>query len=294
MKKTFLVLISALLAVSCGNTNNEYAKEYAADEKFVAEAEMAAGGEMLMSRQNAPMMDGSAVAEPVEVAVPAEAVAKKIIKDGRMGIKVRDIKAGKASIDALVKKYQAYYGSEEYNDYGYSVAYDLVIRIPAKSFEGLVADIEAGAGEVSYKNIDSRDVTEQFYDLQTRLENKRSYLARYRDLLKRANTIKEILEVETYIRALEEEIESAEGRLRLLNSQVDYSTLTLNVSQDKELASGPSDSFWYRMKDALSAGWSGFVSFVVAVFYVWPLWLILGGVAWLICYLVRRRKMKNK
>ena len=60
-------------------------------------------------------------------------------------------------------------------------------------------------------------MTDQFIDLETRLENKRNYLKRYNDLLLKANSIKEILEIEEKIRALEEEIESATGQLKYLS-----------------------------------------------------------------------------
>lgn len=282
MKKIFLILIPILAAVSCGMPSKNSTVEMASTD-------------MVAIAESAPMARQSMQAEEITVESPQEAIPKKIIKDGSMGIKVRDIKDGKTAVDALVAKYKAYYGNEAYNDYNRSVAFDLTIRIPSKDYENFIADIEAGDGEVVYKNIDARDVTEQFYDLETRLGNKRSYLARYKELLKRANTVKEILEIETYIRGLEEEIESAEGRLRLLSNQVDYSTLRLNISQDKELAAGPSNSFWYRLKNALSTGWNGFVGFIVLLFYIWPLWVVLGAVAGIVYYNVRRgRKNAGK
>lgn len=281
MKKILLILVPVLSVISCGAPSKDSASD------------LTASGGVMVAAESAPMALKSARSVKNTAEIPEEATAKKIIKDGSMGIKVRDINEGKSAVDALVAQYNAYYGNESYNDYKSSVAFDLTVRVPSKDYENFIADIEAGDGEVVYKNIDTRDVTEQFYDLETRLENKRSYLARYRELLKRANTVKDILEIETYIRGLEEEIESTEGRLRLLSNQVDYSTLRLNITQDKELAAGPSDSFWYRLKNALSSGWNGFVSFIVLLFYVWPLWIIAVVVVGIIYYNVRRNRKKT-
>ncbi|NJK85980.1 MAG: DUF4349 domain-containing protein [Bacteroidales bacterium] len=53
---------------------------------------------------------------------------------------------------------------------------------------------------------------------------------------KKQKSISEILEIEEKIRGIEEEIESSQGRLNYLNSQVDFSTLDLNISRIKNLS----------------------------------------------------------
>lgn len=288
MKKIALLFAVAALIMACGNTGH---RDSTYPEASVSEDMALTSEAARMSHQTVKTLNRAAAPQtPLDV----ETVEKKIIKDGRMGIKVKEVGKGKEAVDLLVSKYDAYYASEAYNDYSSSLVFDLTIRIPSKDYENFIADIEAGDAEVSYKNIDARDVTEEFYDLETRLANKRSYLARYRELLKKANSIKEILEVETYIRSLEEEIESAEGRLRLLGNQVDYSTLSLNLSQEKEIKPSPRDDFGHRMKIALSAGWAGFVSFVVMLFYVWPLWVIVAIVVFLVFYTIRKQNRRRR
>ncbi len=138
----------------------------------------------------------------------------------------------------------------------------------------------------------ARDVTDQFIDLETRLENKRNYLKRYNDLLLKANSIKEILEIEEKIRALEEEIESATGRLKYLSDQVDYSTLDLTISTQKNFKYSPEnrDKFTELLKQSLSKGWFGLVDFFLFLIHIWPIWII--GV--LIFYAWRKYKMKSR
>src|SRR5699024_12383858 len=111
-----------------------------------------------------------------------------------------------------------------------------------------------GTGELQYKEIDARDVNDQFIDLETRLENKRSYLKRYKDLLSKAKSVKEILEIEESIRKIEEEVESTVGRLKYLSDQVDYSSLELRIAEEKEFKYKPEkqDSFFERFKQSLS------------------------------------------
>ena len=204
---------------------------------------------------------------------------KKIIRDGRIGLRVSNLGEGKARIDELVGRFDSYYAGEFFNDYSASIEYDLTIRIPSQNFDAFIAAVENGDGKVLSKSINARDVTEQFFDLETRLASKRMFLARYRELLARANMIPDILDIEERIRGVQEEIESTEGRLRLLNNQINYSTLDLKISEPKSFFGEPADSFRKRLGRGLSYGWEGLVEFVIGVITIWPLWLILAVVA---------------
>jgi hypothetical protein len=168
----------------------------------------------------------------------------------------------------------------------------LTIRIPSTNLELLIAKIEKGEGEISYKEIDARDVTEEFIDLETRLNNKRNYLARYGDLLKQAKTVKDILEIQEKTRLIEEEVESVQGRLKYLNNQVDYSTLNLQINKlnDYSVYSRNKGSFFDRLKMSLVKGWFGFVSFILFLIRIWPFWLI-AGVGY---YMVRKYWKRSK
>ncbi|MBK6285004.1 MAG: DUF4349 domain-containing protein [Draconibacterium sp.] len=149
-----------------------------------------------------------------------EDIRKKIIKDGRLALTVSELEKTKSRIDVLIKNHGGYYANESYNNTDWESSFNLKIRVPFANFEKLIYDIETGDGEIQYKEIEARDVTDQFIDLETRLENKRNYLIRYNDLLKQAKNVKEILEIEEKIRGLEEEIESTTGRLKYLGDLV--------------------------------------------------------------------------
>lgn len=238
------------------------------------------------------------VAMPHDVAPPPppvkkqEVIKKKIIKDGRLGLKVDDIEKAKAQIDTLVKAYDGYYSNERFNNTESKAFFNLEIRIPSERFETFISNVEKGKGEVLYKEIDARDVTDQFIDLETRLKNKKSYLVRYNELLKEANTVKEILEIQEEIRQLEEEIESTTGRLKYLTDQVDYSTLNLNLEKQKDFTFNPADrdEFTERLKQSLSKGWYGFVDFILFLFKIWPLWVVVGVIVFVWRRIRKRRK----
>ncbi len=262
MKKLFTLFIAFLLISSCqsGSREDMMVNQSAKMEEAIPEARL--------SDQD--------TAAPGEASLPVETVRKKIIRDGRMGIKTNDLEAAKARVDSLVKSHGGYYSRESLNNSDYETSYMLSIRIPSAAFDRFIAGVESADGEVMYKEVASRDVTDQFIDLETRLTNKQEYLGRYRELLKKAANVKEILEIEEKIRLLEEEIESVTGRLKYLGDQVDYSTLELTLTRHKGFKYSPDTrgDFGERLKQSLSKGWHGFVSFLLFLIRLWPFWLL--------------------
>lgn len=265
MNKTLALLILAVLIMSCSQNQKQY-RQVMYDMAGIEEEIKPAVGQ-------AP----DAAPVPVDKPEVQEVNKKKIIKDGRMGLKVTDLEKTKTRIDTLVRNFGGYYANENFSNTDWESSYNLKIRLPFSNFEKFIAVIESGIGEIQYKGIDARDVTDQFIDLETRLENKRNYLARYNDLLKQAKSVKEILEIEEKIRVLEEEIDSVTGRLKYLNDLVDYSTLDLTITKRKEFKYNPADRdrFTERLKQSLSKGWFGFVDFALFLIRIWPVWIIV-------------------
>lgn len=236
-------------------------------------------------------MSSVPVAETPEVSPQDDVVKNRIIKDGRVGIKVGDIAKAKVWADTLLKRHRGYYSNESFNNTEIESSYNLRIRVPQEEFERFIAALESGNGEILYKEIYARDVTEQFIDLETRLESKRGYLSRYAELLKRAGSVKDILEIEERIRVLQEEIESTTGRLKYLTDQVAYSSLELNITKRNEYKFSPEsrDSFYERLKRSLFNGWTGMVDVALLIIKLWPLWA-----AFLLATLFIKKLKKDK
>jgi hypothetical protein len=204
-------------------------------------------------------------------------VPKKIIKTGTINITAENIEKTKKYIDTLVIEFNAFYASENLSNTDYSHSYTLTIRVPSNHFDDFIREIEAARLDITYKSIAGKDVTEEYIDIETRLQNKRNYLKRYNELVLKANTIKEILEIEEKIRGIEEEIESVQGRLNYLENQVALSTLDLTLSKEKvyKFRPGKRINFFERLKGSLSGGWFGLVDFLLFILRLWPLWLII-------------------
>lgn len=125
------------------------------------------------------------------------------------------------------------------------------------------------------KNISARDVTEQFIDIESRLSTKRQALARYRELLQKAETVTDMITVEDKIRRLQEELESQEARLKYLSGQVKMSEISISMYEVTQTTYIPnkSDAFFPTLLRALHGGLKGIVLVFFWIIRLWPIWI---------------------
>jgi len=274
MKNLVKILVPIIFAVSilaCGQKR---------------EKSFESGGSAAMMKMDAPSEEapppplppGNAGAEANSLSATQQPSVdkRKIIKDGTIQIEVDNIPATKKKIEELVKRAGGYISDDSYSDDYGSQNCTLKIRIPSTNFDTLIAAVEKGNKDITSKDITARDVTEEFIDLETRLQTKKNYLQRYTELLKQARSVEDILKIQGNTRALEEEIESTEGRLKYLNDQVSYSSLEISLVVKKDYIAKPifNGHFFTRLGHAFITGWYGAVEFIIVFFRLWPLWII--------------------
>jgi len=191
--------------------------------------------------ESAPITRMNAPASPLMMKEQTTSVIeKKIIKDAAIGVEVYDYKLFRIKLDSLVKSLNGYIANDNLYNNDESINCDVAIRIPEKNFDKFLQLLEKGTEKTLYKNISTRDVTEEFIDIEARLTNKKSVEKRYAQLLSKARNVKDILEIEEKLRVIREEIESSQGRLNYLNSQVSLSTIYLTIIQKIDYKYQPS------------------------------------------------------
>ncbi len=223
-------------------------------------------------------------------------VSKKVIKNGDMKIQVGTIEKAREQINIILKSNKAYIQKEEFQNTDVDENLDLTIRVPHQNFDALIDSFSNGIGFVLSKNISSDDVTEEYTDVSIKLANKKIYLEKYREMLKSAKTTKDMLEIQENIRALEDEIDVSEGRLRFIDDRVNYSTLDLSLYKEKVRSSATSKiGFGSRFGNSLTEGWNSFVEFLLDIVSLWPFFLLIPVVSffWRKCRNRRKNNLKE-
>ncbi len=214
-------------------------------------------------------------------------VERKLIKEGYVVFETDDMEASRQQILQSVEKYEGYISSDEAHNYSGRLSNTIVIRVPAEHFDALLAEATQGISKFDSKNITTKDVTEEFLDIEARLRTKKELESRYLELLKKAKSVSEVLEVERQIGQLRAEIESIEGRLKYLKNRVSYSTLSITFYKNIP----GQTAFGKKFKKGFKNGWENLIWFFVGIVNIWPfvllaIALIFGIRAW------RRKRRK--
>ncbi len=72
------------------------------------------------------------------------------------------------------------------------------------------------------RHVKGEDVTEQYVHVETRLKNNLALRDRFRDLLAKAEEVKDILLIEAELNRIQSEVELMEARMRVLEDHIQY------------------------------------------------------------------------
>lgn len=167
------------------------------------------------------------------------------------------------------------------------------VRVPAARFDSLLSDLRALFSRLESEAVTGQDVTEEFVDLTARLANQREAEGRLREILQRAGSVSDVLEVERELTRVRETIERLEGRERYLRDRVALATITVEWHEPWPMggeAAGP--GFWALLGDGVRDGLRGFAEvsrgLVVVAISGLPLYILLAVMLWLLWRMRRR------
>jgi len=206
---------------------------------------------------------------------------KKIIKTATLKLEVNDFNKYNESVHKTVKQFGGYIAQEEQNLTDEKTETTISIKVPVNQFETMMNQLPGAGVKVLERKIHTEDVTGQVVDVKSRLEAKKQVRLKYLDFLKQSKNMEEVLQVQGEINGLQEEIESAAGRVAYLAHQSAMSTIHLSFYQPIN-GYKPSDgtpSFLVRTADAFKFGAKWIADLLVGLIGLWPLMIIiLGGI----------------
>lgn len=259
MKRIIIVLLGVLCIAACGKKNES-------DAPLFSLAEPAA----LVSLHSPPNLQRPSDKMEYETKALELKMPAKIIKNAEVRMQVDRLDPGYTKVKAIVAKYNAYFGSDNRSQRDNEITQNMNIRVPAVKFDSILEELVDEGIYINYKNVSAEDVKDQFIDVEARLKTKKEVELRYLVLLKEAKKVSEILEVENNLSTIREEIESFEGRMKLLKDQIAYSDINLAMYQTLEYKAKPKVSFGSQVVESLANGWTSLVVFTLHVIAAWP------------------------
>lgn len=242
---------------------------------------------------SSPAISDGAMNAPVK---PEESTAgtadplseRKIIKTMRISAETKAFDCATASIEALCTQLGGYIesssrsgGSIRYSSAVVARSASYTLRIPAEKLDAFRAGMDGEINVVS-ENTGISDITDRYFDVDTRLATLRTEEERLLAMLEKATELEYLITLESRLSEVRYQIESYTGTLRRYDSQVAYSTVHLNLDEVLEytqVIEAP-QTFGERMSIALQESWADFVDnckdFAVGFVYALPTLIVLA------------------
>ena len=227
-----------------------------------------------------------------ETKVLSSDISQKLVRSGGINFQSEDLEKDYQQIKGMLGGFDAYLENESQSNDQFRKTYNLSIRVPSDKYDSLLNRISGIAFKVDSKYSNTDEVTERYYDLQSRIQNKKELEKRYREILTKANEVKDILEIERNLNEVRTDIEMMEGQFNYLSNQIKFSSLQVQFYEELpyELNSPKKKGFWVRIFNAVDNGWQVFLTVFVGLVTLWPFYLAGGLVFVLVMYLKRRNK----
>lgn len=150
---------------------------------------------------------------------------RKFIKTGHLDFEVSTL----LGVEALVSDYANKFGGYVSDSSQGTTNCNFTVKVPVSEFENAIS-FSDGFGKLLSKSIFADDVTDRFYDLETRVVSKQIMKDKLEGYLTKAKDMKELLEVEKQLNEVLLDLEVMQGQLARLSKQIDYATLNLTFS----------------------------------------------------------------
>jgi hypothetical protein len=188
-------------------------------------------------------------------------VGKMIERTASLSLIVKEVEAAQTALEEIAKQYEGYF--VELNTSGQSNAARTLtasMRVPASELDSTLAQLRK-LGQLDEEKQGGEEVSQQYVDLKARLENSRHTERRLTELLaKRADKLKDVLDVERELASTREEIERMDSEERSMQQQVNYASIELKLREEYKpaLNLGPPSAVT-RMRNALVEGYHAVV-----------------------------------
>jgi hypothetical protein len=217
---------------------------------------------------------------------------RMIIRNGYIELVVTDVLDTRDVISQLATSYGGYVVSSSIRGEEEDLRGNITIRVPDDMFEQALAEMRGMAVRVTEESTSSRDVTEEYVDLQSRLKNAEATEQQYLNILEQATDVEDILRVYERLTYVRQEIEQIKGQMQYLERTSSMSLIEARLEPEASA------------KPLARAGWNALEVFksairglsvagqVIGTIAIWllifiPIWgTILGIIIWR----VRRKK----
>ena len=167
-----------------------------------------------------------------ETATTSSSMNRKLIRSAEVEVEIASFDDAIQKITALTNEERGYVAttSSEKQANG-KLKGKVVVKVLPENLDRFLQKIR-GLGELKNQTLGTEDVTKAYFDTESRLKNARVMEQRLIEMLKKkSDDINDLLQVEKELGRVREQIEQMQGELKYWDSQVQFATVTIQLSE---------------------------------------------------------------
>lgn len=231
---------------------------------------------------------------------PNTADSRKIIMSAEMSLQTTTYDKSITDVEGLVRQYGGFIQDSTTQGTGATGnerSASFAIRVPFDKFDEFLNSV-GSVGKIVSKNKKGQDVTQGYFDTESRLKTLRSEQDRILAILSKTTTMADILTIENKLADLENQIESLTGTIQKYDGLVNLSTVTISIKEVKEITATPANNFGGQIADVFKGslktlGATLQVIFIVIV-AIMPFVVFFGLIIVILLIIVRRKKKRKE
>ena len=304
-KKVLACVLSGILAVSifgCGSKSmmaTESAMENAAYDDMAYDS----GYDTTESASAEEAGSGAVTSENGIEEV--QETDRKLIRNVNLSLQTKEFDTVLENMSQKVKDLGGYiqdssvWGSS--SDYSSSRSASYTLRIPSDKLDEFI-DVVETLGNVTYKNESVDDVTLRYVDVESHKKALETEQERLLALLEKAENVEDIITIENRLSDVRYELENYESQIRLLDNQIDYSTVYVDISEVSRVTDTGKQGFFEevasRFSDSVYVVLMGLRGFAIGILGSLPILVVWGVILAVVVILLRKfvfkKSKKNK
>lgn len=235
---------------------------------------------------------GGPAASPAQPPAPREATGaeapaaqplpeRMIVRNGRIELTVDHVPGTLETVTALAGRLGGVVLTSEVRERDGQPFATLSLRVPSARYDEAMSELRRLAVKVDAENSNAQDVTEEFADLGLQVRNLEATETQYLELLKRAQSVEDVLRVQQRLGEVRTQIERLKGRMNALQRRSDFSQIDVTLR---------ADTIGFRPLRYARASWETSLRALEAAIALavagWWLWLLIAA---LVLWTRRRR-----
>ena len=233
---------------------------------------------------------------PDEAAPVTDVTNRMVIKSSNLSLLVTKVDDIQKKILKKVEDLEGYMVSVKLSNPQDATTATVIVRVPAKTLDQALDYVRSVSAKVISENLQGYDVTDEYTDLQARLDTLNKTKIKFEQIMDRALLIPDILEVQRELINLQSQIDSIKGQQQYYEKNAEMSKITIYLSTDElSLPYAPSESWKPQaiFKQATRSLIGALRSISTLV-----IWIVVYSIIWvpalLIIKLIRRKRMAVK